>query len=189
MSTRAQVYTAIDSERNYQNLVRRNRCAKAGVPYTPNHKKPVEDWLIYLWGCYQDAIQEASQVDGNALEAIRKLAGLCVGCLEDNDAHHPSCLPRSRTEVYHMIEECKLQDGHQHTINGSLVMFGFYLQRAQARWTLHEGETTLEAILFLARITVDCLGTHGSPRRRIDEGVYRKKSLWDRLNPWRAPWA
>lgn len=83
---RHEVFALIDGEREYQGDRWRHTCALDNVPYTPDETKRVEEWLSFIYGYFQDAMQVASHVAGPlaALDVIRKLAGLCVACMEAN---------------------------------------------------------------------------------------------------------
>jgi hypothetical protein len=210
--TRNEVYAVIDGERSYQEWIWRNRCEELGVPHTSDTEKSVEVWLVFITGYYHDAIQEASHVaeGGDVLHIVRKLAGLCVACMESNGGwerkndgsfgtYYPGQLPRKT--VYHMIDAerdyqetlpAERTDGREHSINGYLVMFGHYLREAFRAWTTNPGDAAaLQSIVKLAGIAAHCLEDHGAPRRAINAPVFKRQS---RLRDWvntvqqKLPW-
>jgi hypothetical protein len=219
MATRAEVYAAIDGERNYQEWVWRQRCAKRGVPYTPDAETLVEDWLIFIKGHYNVAISQATHVagGGDVLDTVRKLAGLCVACLEVHGGWQRQLIGTlcdfhsgrlSRDVVYDLIGcEREFQEGlpwnrtegRSHGINGYLLLFDTYLKAAigHSGWSGYDGsQEALKSIGKLASIAVHCMEDHGAPRRVIDEALYvkPKTKIMDlveqaRQKIWRKPWA
>jgi hypothetical protein len=77
MPTRDDVNAAINSERNYQ-VARWGESA---------HVRSLDEWIMYI----EDYAQEARHqtVRGNesaALDTVRKIATLCVNCMEQHGA-------------------------------------------------------------------------------------------------------
>lgn len=81
LATRNEVYYAIDSERDYQEL-RRER--DGGQPsHTPT------EFLVYMRSYLNEALEKASRVWGEdadpaILDTMRKVVGLGVACMEEN---------------------------------------------------------------------------------------------------------
>lgn len=84
-ATRAEAFTAIDSERTYQHYLIR----QAGR--YEEETKPLEAYVLYM-GAYLNDVQTAlSKIWGpestaKALDAIRKVAALCVAAMETHGA-------------------------------------------------------------------------------------------------------
>jgi hypothetical protein len=82
LTARADVYRAIDSERAYQDR-RWNH---------PDHgRHSIGEWLVYIDSYLSEAKQELTRqpdpfASADALETIRKIAGMCVACMEDHGA-------------------------------------------------------------------------------------------------------
>ncbi len=85
MATRAEVYAAIDGEREYQ-----DRRWNADTT-TSEGKHSLEEWIVYM----EDYLAEAKHIlsrtawqDGQskALDAIRKVTALGVACMEQHGA-------------------------------------------------------------------------------------------------------
>lgn len=167
MSSVNEVHAALDHE-----------CEIQRGDYGDN--RPVEDWLIYIVARLHPAIGIGCfRPDGEAMQTyfIRRLAALCILCMEDNGVvfrhglREPVFGPVSREIVYAAIDgERAYQDsltpdrtdGRQHTVNGYLCMFHTYLSRAINGWTETAGDTTaLDNIRKLAGIAVHCLEDHG----------------------------
>jgi hypothetical protein len=71
MATREEVYKAIDGERDYQDSL-----------WTELDKEnKVGDFLVYI----RNYVDEAFKVHykRNSLDSVRKIAGLCVACMEN----------------------------------------------------------------------------------------------------------
>jgi hypothetical protein len=83
MATRAEVYNAIDSERDYQEM---RRTRDGGQPaHTPT------EFLVYMQSYLNEALEKASRVwgadaDPTILDITRKVAGLAVASMEENGA-------------------------------------------------------------------------------------------------------
>lgn len=171
-----EVFAVIDGERDYQYDRWVAACQEADIPYTPDSEKPVSDWLMFIEGEYNEAVKTARHVAGSPLlEHFRKLAALCVACMEVHGAFeragtwHPA--PLSRKLVYQIIVgERKYQDdlgpsrtdGATHSAMGYLTMFSTYLRRAIDGWTENPGDdVALDNIRKLAGIAVHCMEDHG----------------------------
>jgi hypothetical protein len=175
MPSRDEVYAAINTERNYQD---------GRWTDSPDQGKGVSEWLIYIRSYYDDAVQcGTSGTDEDILGMVRKLAGLCVACMEINGGFHRwndgsfsyRHLGIVRDTVYEMIDHERdyqnglssdRTDGSPHTINGYLVMFGHYLNQAFEKWTMNPGDDeALACVGKLAGIAVHCMEDHGAPLR------------------------
>lgn len=186
---RTLVYQAIDGEIEYAVGRWKKSSDEAGLTYREDATKKVEEWLIFLSGYYQDAICAASHEAGysGALNVVRKLAALCVRCMETNGAvYRPDrdCNPHisrvtaetDRKTIYQVIDgERDYQDAlppsrtdySEKTVLGYLVMFDTYLRRAIDGWTLNpDNAEALDNIRKLAGIAVHCMEKHGAPRRQ-----------------------
>jgi hypothetical protein len=88
LATRQEVYGAIDSERDYQDM----RIVRDGSTADPNeHYHTPEEFLVYMNAYLQDTMSTAARVWGPAckpaiLDGIRKVVGLGVACMEMNGA-------------------------------------------------------------------------------------------------------
>jgi len=186
MPTRQEVYAAIDGEREYQVRCWQQSCAKAGISYRPDDTKSVDEWLIFIRGYYADAIREASHQPGGGeeLHVVRKLAALCVACMETHGSFYrredgtsgpfvPGPLVRGQVHTLINTERTYQDnlpdtrtDGSNHTVCGFLCMFDTYLRRAIDGWTNNPGTAeALDNIRKLAGICVHCMEKHGAPHR------------------------
>lgn len=83
--TRAEVYAAIDSERDYQD-------GKWGTTLSGGRpgagERSVDEFALYITGYTNDLVHNASHFakTQDKLDIIRKIAGLCVACMEQNGA-------------------------------------------------------------------------------------------------------
>lgn len=76
---RKEVYTIIDSERDYQ-----DNQPKHSIEQDKNHS--VGDWLWFIQKYVNYASDEVNNLDTDAsLEGVRKIAALCVACMEYNE--------------------------------------------------------------------------------------------------------
>lgn len=83
MVSRAEVYAALDSERDYQEM----RKVRDGG--NPSHT--VTEFLVYTRSYLNEALEKASRVwgaeaDAQVLDTLRKVGGLVVACMEENGA-------------------------------------------------------------------------------------------------------
>lgn len=166
MATKEQVQSVISDERAYQDQT------------WDDTLKGMADWLVYLKGYYYDAMHLAAHSENKeeeVLHAIRKVAALCVACMEqfggwdqNSDgrftAMYPGPIPR-RT-VYHMIDRVRsvITVECRHSINEYILTMGNYLQEAINRH-LDKTTTVTQSILVLASVSVSCLRDNGAPRR------------------------
>jgi hypothetical protein len=80
---RENVYKLIDGEREYQD--RKWGGERAGRPHT-DAETPIANWLIYIQKQLAEATDAVYKLDESlALEHIRKIAGLAVACMENNN--------------------------------------------------------------------------------------------------------
>lgn len=184
MPSRIEVYASIDGERDYQESRWRHTCVVEGKPYKPDEEKTTAEYLSFIAGYNADLLHAVSHVAGvdDTLDVFRKLAALCVACMEANggcprdlntgrpgDFIEPLSL--NRRKVYRIIDtEREYQeslgddrtDHRKHTVSGYVVMFQHYLQKAHEQWTIHPGdEYCLDVVRKLAAITVHCMEDHG----------------------------
>ncbi len=206
MPTREEVYAVIEGERNYQQLVWQQRCQNHGVQYTSDAETSVADWLIYIKGYYADAVRLAAHDPdgGDKLHIVRKLAALCVACIEGHGGwervsdgsirtffHKPT-----REQVYRLIDfERDYQDSlgedrtdSQHTVNDCLVMFSVYLDAAIYDWTKDGDKGCLKQISKLAGVAVHCMEDCGAPRRVMDIDLGRMEKYLTWRNRLAAMW-
>ena len=89
MKARTKVYKAIDSEREYQDKIwdgtassKNPSIEKGGLDRT------IDEFALYIKGYSDDLVQIASHSDdpNKKLDVIRKVAGLCVACMEKHGA-------------------------------------------------------------------------------------------------------
>ena len=81
-TTREEVYKAIDSERDYQD----SQCQARFPIYRGNHEVGA---FLTMFRAYLLRAEEAwtnSDGDAEALEVVRKLAGIAVNCMEQHGA-------------------------------------------------------------------------------------------------------
>ncbi len=76
MSTRKEVYAAIDSEREYQDTVWQK----------PEHNHSATEYLVYIDHYVKQAFNKVSTENGekNALTDLKKIAALAVAALEQH---------------------------------------------------------------------------------------------------------
>lgn len=185
MPKRTEVYEAIRGELYYADRIWRERSTEAGEQYVNDNDKPVEDWLMFILGYYNDAVDAAAHQAGPTptLHVVRKLAGLAFRCmlsngivLRDGSFHPPTTdgFPAFHNVTYAVDLERNYQDslGADRTdfaprkVTGYLTMFKTYLDRAINGWTENAGnEVALDNIRKLAGIAVHCLEDHGAPLR------------------------
>lgn len=85
MTTRAEVYAAIDGERDYQDALGTDRVER------PNGERVTHTTAEYLtmlrsYMNKADAAWTDNPGDTEALKVVRKIAGIAVHCMEDNGA-------------------------------------------------------------------------------------------------------
>lgn len=89
MHTRNEVYAAIDSERDYQEM----RIVRDGSTAVGAHHHTPEEFLLYMEDYLNEAKHIASRTWGPAakpaiMEVVRKVVALGVACMELNGAPH-----------------------------------------------------------------------------------------------------
>lgn len=85
MTDRQEVYKIIDGERDYQN----SRWGNTLSDDRPgNGTRTTDEFALYILGYTNDLVQNASHFgDPTAkLHIVRKIAALCVACMEQNGA-------------------------------------------------------------------------------------------------------
>ena len=82
---REEVYAALDSERNYQDL-RWGATLSGDRP--GDGTRTVDEFALYIAGYTNDLIEHASHFGPaeEKLNLIRKIGALCVACMEQNGA-------------------------------------------------------------------------------------------------------
>jgi hypothetical protein len=85
MTNRQEVYKAIDSERDYQDSKWGNSLS-GGRP--GNGERTVDEFITYIVGYSHDLLDNASHFANteDKLKIVRKVAGLCVACMEQHGA-------------------------------------------------------------------------------------------------------
>jgi hypothetical protein len=83
--TREAVYSIIDGERNYQDS-RWGTTASSGRPGAG--ERSIDEFILYISGYANDAVNVASHFGDpqKKLDAVRKVAALCVACMEQHGA-------------------------------------------------------------------------------------------------------
>lgn len=87
MPTRAEVYAALDSERVYQDQVWGD-VASSGRP--GNGDRTLDEFALYILE-YADQLRKVAGTTGDPekkLNAVRKVGGLVVACMEQHGAPH-----------------------------------------------------------------------------------------------------
>ena len=88
MASREEVYSAIDSERAYQDS-KWGSSESSGKPGVGG-ARTIDEFALYIKGYAEDLAQIAShELDPKKkLDFIRKVAGLCVAAMEQHGAPH-----------------------------------------------------------------------------------------------------
>jgi len=92
MTTRKEVYEAIDSERNYQNEMWGDSLSNERAPDPAKDEsggdRSLDEFTLYISGYTNDLVNMASHFTGaeEQLAIIRKIAGLSVACMEQHGA-------------------------------------------------------------------------------------------------------
>ena len=173
MIERYKVYAALDGELEYQIA----RWAHELQTPVSDYDKKVGDFLSYIIGYNADLVYSISHVGQNkALDVFRKLGALCVACLEINGSftRHINGSVRNfqggqleRKEIYKIIDseriyQDELWDDQKHTLEGYIVLFQYFVNRAQTAWvTVPNKEYTLDVIRELAAIAVHAMEDYG----------------------------
>jgi len=98
---REDVYKLIDEERDYQD---RKWAAQKGHPHPKSDfDLAIADWLIYIERVLSKAKDRIYYLkEAEALDEVRKIAAVCVACMENNET--PPRLPSVRT-VGHYVRD------------------------------------------------------------------------------------
>lgn len=91
MTDRKDVYIAIDSERDYQQK------RWGGNPHRQADDRTIDEYACYIQRYANVLIEVATtaETDVEKLHVVRKIAALCVACMERNGAPHRKYLPWS----------------------------------------------------------------------------------------------
>lgn len=82
MTTRIEVYKALDSERAYQNMSFQEN-------YHTATDRTLDEFILYIQQYAQEAGALTTHGDEKeALHFVRKVGALCVGCMEKHGAPH-----------------------------------------------------------------------------------------------------
>jgi hypothetical protein len=86
MTLRQEVYAALDSERDYQDSKWGDALSSGRKP--GNGERSIDEFVTYIVGYAHKLLDEASTFADAAakLNAVRKVAGLCVACMEQHGA-------------------------------------------------------------------------------------------------------
>ena len=89
-ATRQEVYAAIDSERDYQDR-KWGQTESSGKPGVGG-ARTIDEFASYILGYAMDLHRISShELDpAKKLDFVRKVAGLCVSCMEQHGAPHRS---------------------------------------------------------------------------------------------------
>ncbi len=93
MPTREEVYRAINAERDYQDNLPETR--RDGRDHT------VGEYIVMLH-YYMNNLDKCWSMypgDSEALEVMRKIAGIAVHCMEDHGAPYRSAIPPSKSKI------------------------------------------------------------------------------------------
>lgn len=85
MASRSEVYEAIKSERDYQDA-KWGKTLSGGRPGAG--ERTVDEFSLYIAGYTDELVAKASHFANTdmKLDIIRKIAGLCVACMEQHGA-------------------------------------------------------------------------------------------------------
>lgn len=92
MTTRKEVYEAIDSERDYQEQLWGDSLSNERTPNPSKDEsggdRSLDEFTLYISGYTNDLVNLASHFVGaeEQLNVIRKIAGLSVACMEQHGA-------------------------------------------------------------------------------------------------------
>ena len=89
--TRQDVYTAIDSERDYQDSRWGEKLSgERPAPEDEGGNRSLDEFILYIQNYAQDlgAFASTSSDWSQKLHKIRKVAGLCVAAMEQHGAPH-----------------------------------------------------------------------------------------------------
>lgn len=90
MTTREEVYKALDSERSYQDKKFDKTLSSDRVG---DGSRTIDEFVLYISGLAGELVQLASHLSSpdEKLNMVRKIGGLCVQCMEQHGA--PKRLP------------------------------------------------------------------------------------------------
>ena len=92
MTTRQEVYAAIDSEREYQDKLWGHSLSgnRPSTELQPGGTRTVDEFSLYIIGYANDLLIKGSHFadDKEKLDIIRKIAGLGVACMEQHGVQH-----------------------------------------------------------------------------------------------------
>ncbi len=92
MTTRQEVYSAIDSEREYQDGIWGKTLSgdRAATELQPGGTRTVDEFSLYIIGYANDLMINGSHFanEKDKLDIVRKIAGLGVACMEQHGAPH-----------------------------------------------------------------------------------------------------
>lgn len=86
---RNKVYKVIDGERDYQDKIWDGTASSKNPSFEKGAlDRTVDEFALYIKGYSDDLVQIASHSDDvdKKLDVIRKVAGLCVACMEKHGA-------------------------------------------------------------------------------------------------------
>ena len=148
-------YEAVDSERAYQNKcwghTRSSNRPGAG-------ERTVYEFGLYIDGYASDAAQIASHFGEpeKKLDVIRKIAGLCVACLEQHGTRFTTGV--GLTEMPASIDEFVLAIvGRSRALTQSAF---------SARQNTRNRFEALVSIMEIGALCIECMAVHGAPLRQ-----------------------
>jgi len=181
--TRADVYSRIDGERDYQ-----DKRWPHDAPSVGSHD--VGTYILFMKGYVAKAVETAcfSARHEQCIEHFRKIAALAVRCMEGHGAaprldlrpgqlyDDPLALVHGdRSVIYGVIDgERDYQGrlgadrtaGKPHEVGAYLLMLSEYVDKAQEAWTGRAGdEGALDVLRKVAGIAVRCMEVHGVAAR------------------------
>ncbi len=98
------VYKIIDSERDYQDSRWGNTLSGNRTPGPDQNggDRSVDEFVTYIVGYADDLLREASHFADTEkkLAVIRKIAGLCVACMEQHGAPYRELTPMTKPVLF-----------------------------------------------------------------------------------------
>lgn len=82
---RKKVYEIIDSERDYQDEIWNGTASSRNPSFEKGAlDRTIDEFALYIKGYSDDLVRVASHSDNpfDKLDVVRKIAGLCVACME-----------------------------------------------------------------------------------------------------------
>ena len=91
MTERKEVYEALDSERDYQDVRWGDTLSGNNLPIHSLQKggdRSVDEWILYIKGYSDDLVHLGSHFNDtpDKLEFVRKVGAMCVACMEQHGA-------------------------------------------------------------------------------------------------------